>query len=363
MKKILLPLLLLLNTAAFSQVTADPALSPIIIKTVSNTTINQFQLPKDGVTSLKIPIYNLNFSNPLPAGTCKIKINLGSKLILDPQFALASVNTSNYFSWSAIASGGQVQITGDLIAQLPSNFSDTASFNVMGNILGNSTITTNFLVTNHNTAITLSDENGSNNTSSLPYTIIPSIIVPVTFTNITATQKDCSFMVDFKIENQINVDRYDIELSSDLNSFEKMGSLAASATNNYSYRFIVPEKYQVPVCLVRIKAIDKDGKFLYSEIKKLSGVCNIKSTVLVYPNPIPVNTKSIFIENSNALFNGSYSIYLMDYTGKKIQQKEITLLNTSKFSYQINDIASGQYFIRLVKIGTEDILTFKIIKL
>ncbi len=362
MKKVLLPLLLLLNSAAFCQVTADPALSPILIKTLSNTTISQFQLPKDGVTSLKIPIYNLNLSNQLPAGTCKIKINLGSKLILDPQFALAGVNTSNYFFWTAVASGGQVQITGDLIAQLPANFADTASFNVIGNILGSSTITTNFLVTNHNSPITLSDENGSNNTSSLPYTIIPSI-VPVTFTNITATQKECSFMVDFNIENQINVDRYEIELSSDFNSFEKMGSLAATATNNYSYRFIVPEKYQVPVCLVRIKAIDKDGKFLYSEIKKLSGVCTTKSTVFVYPNPVPVNTKSIFIEKSNEVFNGSYSIYLIDYTGKQIQQKEITLINISKFSYQIGDVASGQYLIRLVKKGTEDILTFKIIKL
>lgn len=363
MNKILFSfLLLLLNLSAFSQVTADPALSPIRITSTLNVITNELQLPQNGIVKLKIPIYNLNLGNQLPSGTCKIKIGLGSKMILSPTFNLSSVNTSNYFQWTALSSGGQVQITGELIAELPANFSDTASFDVFGNILGGSTITTNFLVTNHNSPITLSDENGNNNTSSLFYFVVPAV-VPVTFTDLRATKKECSIKVDFKIENEINVSRYEIEISADLNNFEKMGLLQATNANSYIHTFSVPEKYQVPTCLVRIKAIDIDGKFQYSEIRKLSGICELKSKVTLFPNPIPKNISTVTIEKNNGFFNGKYIISLFDFTGKQIRQKEITLMNMVRINYDIEGIAAGQYLIRLFKKETEDFEVLKVLKL
>ncbi len=354
--------LLLLNLSAFSQVTADPALSPIKITSTLNVITNELQLPQNGIVKLKIPIYNLNLGNQLPSGTCKIKIGLGSKMVLSPTFNLNTVNTSNYFQWTALSSGGQVQITGELIAQLPANYSDTASFDVFGNILGGSTITTNFLVTNHNSPITLSDENGNNNTSSLFYFVVPAV-VPVTFTNIRATKKDCSIKVDFNIENEINVARYEVEISANLNNFEKIGSLPATNASGYNYIFNVPEKYQVPTCLVRIKSIDYDGKFQYSEIRKLSSICDVKSTVSLYPNPVPKNISTVTIEKNNGLFNGKYIISLFDYTGKQILQKEITLINTAKLYYDVEGMASGQYLIKLFKKETEASEVLKVLKL
>ncbi len=362
MKKILFFLLLLSKVSAFSQVTADPALSPIKITSTLNMITNELQLPQNGIVKLKIPIYNLNLGNQLPSGTCKIKIGLGSKMILSPTFNLSTVNTSNYFEWTALSSGGQVQITGELIAQLPANFSDTASFDVLGNILGGSTITTNFLVTNHNTPITLSDENGNNNTSSLFYFVVPAL-VPVTFTAIRATKKECSIKVDFNIENEINVAKYEVEISADLNNFEKIGLLQATNASSYTYTFNVPAKYQVPTCLVRIKAIDIDGKFQYSEIRKLSAVCNLKSTVSLYPNPVPRNISTVTIEKNNGFFNGKYIISLFDFTGKQILQKELTLINTARIIYDVEAIASGQYLIKLFKKETENLEVLKVIKL
>ncbi len=362
MKKIIFFLLLLSKVSAFSQVTADPALSPIKITSKLNVITNELQLPLNDIVKLKIPIYNLNLGNQLPSGTCKIKIGLGSKMLLSPTFDLSTVNTSNYFHWTALSSGGQVQITGELIAELPPNFSDTASFDLFGSILGGSTITTNFLVTNHNTPITLSDENGNNNTSSLFYFVVPAV-VPVTFTAIRATKKECSIKVDFNIENEINVTRYEIEISADLNNFEKIGLLQATNANSYTYIFNVPEKHQVPTCLVRIKAIDFDGKFQYSEIRKLSAVCNTKSTVFLYPNPVPRNIRSVYIEKDNGAFNGTYTVSLFDFTGKQVQENVISLLNATRFNYDIQGIAIGQYFIKIIKNGTEDLEVLKVIKL
>jgi hypothetical protein len=363
MKKILFWLLFTSPFFGIAQsITADPALDPMKITTIINSPILVNQLPLNGVVVLKVPILNRNLANALPDGTCKVKIGLGSKLILNPSFNLSTVNTSDYFSWTAISSGGQVQITGELIAQLPANYSDTVYFDVRGSILGNSTITTNFLVTNHNTLVTLSDENGANNNASIAYTIVNGVL-PVTFTNIFTEKNDCSLKVIFDIENQINVDRYELEVSSDLTNFEKITSLKASNVNRYTYNFNLSEKYQVNVLLVRIKSIDADGTFQYSEIKKVSGLCDSKVGLFVYPNPIPKSIDLIHIQKKQGLFNGTYVISVLDMAGKLIQTKTIQLVNVEKFNYDSENLSGGQYLIKVMKLNDNSIENLKFIKL
>ncbi len=360
MKKLFLLLFIALPFFAISQsITADPALEPMRITTVVSGTILVTQLPINGIIKLKVPILNKNTINALPAGTCKVKIGLGSKIILNPLFNLNTVNTSNYFTWSAISSGGQVQITGDLIAELPANFNDTAYFNVKGIILGNSTITTNFLVTNHNTNTTLSDENGANNIASIAYTITNATL-PVTFTNIFTEKKDCSLKVYFDTENEINVSRYELEISKDFNNFEKIATVQANNFKRYTFQTLaVAEAYQVPILLVRVKSIDMDGKFQYSEIKKISGVCDSKTALSLYPNPVPKYSSSFYVQKENDLFNGTYLVSLLDMSGKLIKTTEIKLVNVVRFNYDISNISAGQY---LLKIFSENSKTVEILK-
>jgi hypothetical protein len=364
MKKLLFLFLIVSPFVGFSQsVTADPALEPMKITTLVSGTILVTQLPLNGIIKLKVPILNKNITNLLPAGSCKVKIGLGSKLILDPLFNLTTVNTSNFFSWTVVSSGGQVQIIGDLTNELPANFNDTAYFDVKGIILGNSTITTNFLVTNHNTAVTLSDENGANNIASTAYAIVNSAL-PVTFTNIFTEKKDCSLKVIFDTENELNVNRYELEVSKDFNAFEKIATTQANNLKRYTFDyFSIPETYQVPILLVRVKSIDMDGKIQYSEIKKTVGTCNSKVGLLLYPNPVPKNTNAFYIQKHNGFFNGTYLISILDMSGKLIQNTEIKLANAARFNYDINNISAGQYLIKVFNANSKTIEILKVVKL
>lgn len=352
--------------AAAQSVTADPALDPMKITTLISGNILVTQLPLNGIIKLKVPILNKNVINALPAGTCKVKIGLGSKLIINPAFNFNTVNTSSYFTWTAVSSGGQVQITGDLTTELPANFTDTATFDIKGIVLGNSTITTNFLVTNHNTNVILSDENGANNIASIAYTIINANggALPVTFTNIFTEHKDCSLKVYFDIENETNVNRYELEVSKDFNAFEKISTVQANNLKRYTFNsFTVPKIYQVPVLLARVKSIDMDGTFQYSEIKKVSAVCDSKNELSLYPNPIPKNSNSFYIQKDNGVFNGNYIISIVDITGKLIETKEIRLNNVIRFTYDMVTVSAGQYLVKLFKKDSSDYDVFKILKL
>jgi hypothetical protein len=366
MKKLFLLLFIVSPLFAAAQsVTADPALDPMKITTLVSGNISATQLPLNDIIKLKVPVLNRNTTTSLPAGTCKVKINLGSKLILNPSFNLSTVNTSNYFTWTAVSSGGVIQITGDLTNELPANFNDTAYFDVKGSVLGNSTITTNFLVTNHNTMVTLSDENGANNIASTAYTIITATGggLPVTFTNLFTEKKDCSLKVYFDTENEINVNRYELDISKDFNTFQKISFVQASNLKRYTFdNFTIPEVYQVPVLLIRVKSIDMDGTFQYSEIKKVSGVCESKNELSLYPNPIPKNSNSFYIQKDNGLFNGNYIISIVDIAGKLIETKEIRLKNVNRFKYDMAIVSAGQYLVKLFKKDSNDYDVFKILK-
>jgi Secretion system C-terminal sorting domain len=346
--------------AAAQAVTADPALDPMKITTPTSGAILVTELPLNGIIILKVPILNRNTTNSLPTGTCKVKINLGSKLILDPLFSLSNVNTSNFFSWTA-SSGDIVQITGDLTNELPANFNDTAYFRVKGTILGTSTITTNFLVTNHNTTINLSDENGANNIASIAYRIVNNAL-PVTFTNIATEKKDCDINVIFDIENEINVSKYELEVSNNLNTFEKISSIQANNLKRYILNFNATDAYQVPVLLVRIKSIDIDGKFQYSDTKKVSGICTSKAGLSLFPNPVSKSTTAVSIERKNGLFNGLYIVSIFDLSGKLVQTKEMKLFNIARFNYDIENISAGQYIIKIFKMNSNSIEILKFLK-
>ncbi|MBC7936597.1 MAG: T9SS type A sorting domain-containing protein [Rhizobacter sp.] len=153
-------------------VMADPKLGAIELSDMAGYALDANSLQPDQLIKLRIPVAGESHGKSIPAGSCKIKIGLGSKLELDPQFDLNSAGLSSYFSWTSSVNSGQLQITGDLINALPADLKSVeVAFRVKGAIEGKSTITANFLITNHKTPVVLSDENGANNGAALAYRV------------------------------------------------------------------------------------------------------------------------------------------------------------------------------------------------
>ncbi len=347
MRILIFTFLLALTTYAKGQaIIADPALKQIDVKSTFDPGMSASTIPQDFVIKLDVPIFNLNINNMLPSGSCKVKIGLGSKIILDPQFNLSSLPSSAYFNWTYAVSGGQGQIVGDLKTNLPANYSNTVTFDVIGNIQGNSTITTNFLVTNHNTSTILSDQDPTNNTSFLSYTIAASGPLPVYFKGLSLLNKECSILVDFYTENEINISKYEIEFSKDGRAFTKTGEITAATKPHYQYKFAISESTKAKDIFFRIKAIDKDNSVKYSETKSVKGLCDNEWAVSVYPNPANAETK-ITINSNRGSFNGKYDIHLLDMTGRLVMKKEISAVNVNQLKLETGNLSKGQYFIQV----------------
>lgn len=348
---------------ASAQTLADPAITQVSIISLGGNPITPSQLAQNDVVQLQMRILNNSASNVIPAGSMKLKIGLGSKAQLDPSFIIANAPLSNYFSWTSITFEGQVEITGDLIANIPAGFAQNTQFRILGNILGNSTITINFLVTNHNTFNNLSDENGSNNFASLAYIVNPPL--PLTFKEILLKNSKCNIEVVFNVQDEVDVSRYQIEASKDGANFASVGSLPAKNLPQYSYTFPITSQIESNSLFVRIKSIDKDGSIMYSNVGSVSGKCAASSSFnpSVFPNPVNANLYSASISNQTGIFDGEYHIRILDVAGKTVNTQKIRATNQKVISINLQGVGKGEYYLLIKETSGENAATLKLKKL
>jgi Secretion system C-terminal sorting domain len=241
----------LAGTAQLPAVAADPALGKIIMTDQTGFAIDATDIAANQIINLRIPVQN--DGHALPAGSCKIKIGLGSKLVLDPQFNINNTALSNYFKWTVTENSGQIQVTGDLIAVLPANVTDVnVAFKVKPSMEGQSTITANFLITNHNNNAILSDQDGANNNASLAYRVTSKVAA------VNAGQLQLSLypnpVKDVKVVT-IKVDQGELKGKYNVSLFDMSGKLMQTnqfelntvPTFQYKFGQIAAGKYLVKI--------------------------------------------------------------------------------------------------------------------
>jgi hypothetical protein len=349
------------SVAQQKAVTLDPKLGIIKITDFAGNQIDENFIQPGDLVKLVIPVANTDHSAAIPKGSCKVKIGLGSKLMLDPQLDLTTVNSSNYFTWSASNAGGQSQITGELNTALPASFQQVeVAFKVVGNQIGHSTITANFLITNHNTATILSDNDGSNNSAVLKYGIT-NATAPKPVTTVDALSKsECALKVNFSTDKEINISNYQLEASKNGVDFVKLYQTSATNLVSYNATIAIPSTLQSPVLYVRVKSIFNTGSVAYSNTKSVAGMCDGKWQVDMYPNPAKGN-EDVVIRAVEGSFDGKYTLTLIDMAGRVVDVKQMELSNVLNFKYKIGNWAAGKYSIRMINTngGQNALLQFE----
>ena len=163
---------------------ADAATGQLDLTDLADVSLNANTLVYNDVVKLKVPIYNLNQDNALPAGSSTVRIDLGSKYIVDPAFTLATAPLNAYFNWTQTIEAGHVVIYGDQYAEIPADFVDMATFQIKGFEFCSSSIAASFKIDNHASVFITSDEDLANDNAVLLYTVVlPAPTVTVTQTS------------------------------------------------------------------------------------------------------------------------------------------------------------------------------------
>ena len=156
-------------------------------------------------------------------------------------------------------------------------------------------------------------------------------------------------MVSWITTSEVNVSRYEVEASLNGTTFYKAGTVSSKG-NTYPtrYNFQDVALNKTGTHFYRLKMIDKDGSFTYSEVKSIK-FSDIKSLINVFPNPADKILNMTL--NSETLENVTLAI--SNLQGQTLLQKGKVLekgLNT--ITEDIHNLSKGTYIVTIKNIKT-----------
>lgn len=150
-------------------------------------------------------------------------------------------------------------------------------------------------------------------------------------------------ILNWIVETEINVLKYNIEMSLNGKDYIKIGTINSSGNQEYSFI----DKKRQGIIYYRLEIIDKDGSINYSDIKKI--LLDKKFNFTIYPNP---SKDKLLIKSNN---KGIYKIN--NVLGKTFQSGTI---NYNFEEINISNLANGIYFLNF--ISQNNVVTMQFIK-
>jgi endonuclease I len=163
--------------------------------------------------------------------------------------------------------------------------------------------------------------------------------LPVNIVYFTGKIKKENLQLNWEVGYEISLSHYEIERSFNGTNYSHIASVEASGLYNYSYTEST-ENIRGRRVYYRIKKVDTDGRFSYSEVFTIHLPLNTKFTV--YPNPVKNNITIRLNNNAHPIM----ALQVTDLAGRILINKNVVATN-GLINVDANKLTNGTYFVRL----------------
>ena len=307
-------------------------------------------IPADGTGSILITIVNMGTQNVAPNicsyGTGEVTAALYFLPISSPNYYCkyngpASFVSGKYtFTWFPSANA----LVGTNNVPIPAGYSNGgAELNILVPISG--VKVGSFPLNFELSVISASGDNTTNNSFVMPVTVSSASgsVLPVKLESIDGLGEKCNAQVKWSTSNEINLSKFEIEVSKNAVDFDRAGTIKPSSSNAGNYQFNTTQSSGKNY--YRLKIIDKDGSFTYSKVITISTSCSDK-VVKVFPNPVKLDQLlNVNISGYDASVKGD----LYSSTGQFV--KTYVLKNGAN-NLSVENLAQGFYTLRVSENGS-----------
>lgn len=176
-------------------------------------------------------------------------------------------------------------------------------------------------------------------------------VLPVELSSFTASVSNNRVQLNWATTTETNNYGFEIEKSVSGSDWTKVGFVAGkgTTTEKQSYSFTVSGLSSVSKLKFRLKQIDADGRFEYSNILSVSEIPHTLELSQNYPNPFNPTTNFAFTVPSKGLVR----IAIYDVMGREIRSLMNKEMESGSYSVILDakDLASGIYFCKLAFNG------------
>jgi len=165
---------------------------------------------------------------------------------------------------------------------------------------------------------------------------ITSYVLPVELISFTAKQDKQSIQLDWQTASEENNEGFEVQRSNNGEEWEVLDFVEGNGTTlevqNYTY---TDEESFAGVNYYRLKQIDFDGQFEYSEIVNISQKISNISIIEIFPNPVTDGLNIVGAEGKVTIYN---------ILGQPMKQFTVSDENSS---IDVVDLPKGQYILRI----------------
>jgi len=178
------------------------------------------------------------------------------------------------------------------------------------------------------------------------------ITLPLNLLTFTGSlQSNNTTLLEWQTANEINTSHFVVERSADGRNFQQIGTVTATGntatTNKYLYTDYDVTRQSSTVIYYRLKSVDIDGSYTYSDIVTIT-LPAVTSKVALFPNPA---AHEVNVTITTAI-DGKIKWQLIDNTGRILNHNSIVAKKgNNNVIINLNRLSSGTYF--LVVSGTD----------
>ena len=173
-------------------------------------------------------------------------------------------------------------------------------------------------------------------------------VLPVKLTNFFAQRKANNVIISWRSESEINAKEYQLERNTGAGFVNINNTSARNTAASYTYN---DNSNQKNVSQYRLKLVDNDGSFKYSNIVAVKGSSSV-SDFLVFPNPTANGSARVTIADVNE----ATTLQLIDFSGRLVKN-----IPTNISTIDLAGLKNGTYLIRITNTETGGVNTQKLI--
>lgn len=188
-------------------------------------------------------------------------------------------------------------------------------------------------------------------------TILNMFPLPVTLTELKASQQVNTIVLQWKVESEFNLEKYVVERSTDGRTFVPIGEVPGRnlpGTLHYTFTDLQPSADNN---FYRLRMVDLDGQKKYSVVVKVK-LGGAIPAIHIFPNPVTLGALNIQVQNRQA---GVYTLRLFNSLGQVVFQKQLFHSggSSSQVLYLPQGIIKGYYQLEISGESSRD--RFKLI--
>jgi hypothetical protein len=294
----------------------------------SNSTGTFYNFPKGKTTTIVSPYYSYLTDQSVVYFVYNMSTSAAANTVAAPEVAIITANGD-----TLKATANPATFAG------PGTTNYYFTFRLAAPLLANTAFKISFTMTLANndkavSAFTLAT-NAPKATGKAPTPL------PVKFSGFTAKKVYDAVSLTWTVGIEENVAGYEVQKSTDGNSFSRIGFVAARGVSSYTY---VDSKVN-ETAFYRVRSVDNDSKYIYSSILTLKGD---QSDVVMKAFPSPVQSQ-LTVQHSSTTSNGKIDVLSVD--GRLF--KSIALAaGTQQTSVDLSSAKAGIYIVRLITGNT-----------